>query len=761
MVLIFGALTLLSALVFGQAQAAEPIDPTNPALVALEGAYAEAWDLIVAGQPAAAMVPLDEALRHAQTLGDPELVSLILRMHSDAFQQLPNPHLALPALRSVSPLLCVSERSLPQDACVKRTLTAWVSAAGLGQPKSLSALEGMLEQAQVEGQPERALAALNTLGETLWTLDALNESERRHQEALALATQLNDLGQQGAARVGLGRVAFERGALDDAERHATEALTFGRQHGDLRVEAMALVVLGRVHAVKGVAGNYGEQYDRALTLFTELGDVSRQADVLIAQGELLHERYYFANEAASRFQRALQLKTALGDTHGQMRALIGLGMTFARDRDRELAEAEQRLSQALTLALASGSRSGEAAALRGLTIVERRKPREEQSLVDAERNAQRALQLYTELGHPRGRVQTLLSLAYAQVDLKKWEEAAQSAELALELSVRHQLLPLAIEAVDSVDLTLGILARVVEGSPEAEAVWRRQIALGVQYRSPLLRQNGYRSLAAELEAQGRLPEATESQRSAVEDLTVYGNIIETAQAHRRLAELLAAQGLFPEAEANVLLAAEQLATARQTYEQLSALLWAAELQSLQGKHDEAEQTYRLCLNLPPPSYAPHSEVTARVELAELLLARDRRAEAQEILAPCLTTARSSRGTSLRASCHLALSAAHEPPRAARRSARRALAMAKLAERDRLMAEALVSVARARERLGHPRRAERALRRAIPLAEAAEAAEVEAEALTLLAGILETRGEAEEAAALREEESALRGWVDRE
>ncbi|MBK7757532.1 MAG: hypothetical protein IPI35_14240 [Deltaproteobacteria bacterium] len=58
-------------------------------------------------------------------------------------------------------------------------------------------------------------------------------------------------------------------------------------------------------------------------------------------------------------------------------------------------------------------------------------------------------------------------------------------------------------------------------------------------------------------------------------------------------------------------------------------------------------------------------------------------------------------------------------------------------------------------------AEAALRWALDSGELLGEPELRLEAMDLLAGILEARGETEEAAALREEESALRAWIERE
>jgi tetratricopeptide (TPR) repeat protein len=366
-------------------------------------------------------------------------------------------------------------------------------------------------------------------------------------------------------------------------------------------------------------------------------------------------------------------------------------------------------------------------------------------------------------------------------------EAETASRLLIQLAIQHGEPGWEAEAQYDLGRALALQGHL----SEAEACFRRSIAL---YTGPA--QDGYEearvqhTLAELLLAQGRLTEAEPTLRRAIEGLAAardwqaetlalfkltallfdLGRPDEAVQTLRRSYPLTRLTGDPQPAEAKILVRVARglmdtkmlrdaewalrrcltRATAVRNLEcYLEALSMLTGLLSETGRTDEAEQVYRDALALAAELNSAHLELMVHVEMAEWSASYGRSDDARAVLRRCVDNARSTSRGDLEALCLLTRSATTSSPRAALLFSRRAYALAKLAERDRLMAEALVSVARARERLGHPRRAERALRRAIPLAEAAEAAEVEAEALTLLAGILEARGETEEAAALRE------------
>ena len=112
-------------------------------------------------------------------------------------------------------------------------------------------------------------------------------------------------------------------------------------------------------------------------------------------------------------------------------------------------------------------------------------------------------------------------------------------------------------------------------------------------------------------------------------------------------------------------------------------------------------------------------------------------------------------------CLVALTDAQDAPRAAYRSARRAVDLAESIAKPRWQAVTQVRLGRTALQRGKKAEAEAALRLALDSGELLGEPALRLEAMGLLAGILEARGETEEAAALREEESALRAWLDGE
>jgi len=756
-----GALALLGVLVWAPAQAAEP--PPEPseaekqARTALVGSLRRAMALIESGKPEEARALIAEVKAQAEASGDSDQLGAALVGQTHVLAKLGDQRAALSAIQAATPLLCAASQPLDRADCAWAKMVIGTTMAWLGEAQATAQLEEAIRQARADVRPEIEIHAENALGEALLARDALTEAEGRFQRALQLATKADDDDGRWGALSGLGRVALARGALAEAEAHHEAALQVIVLNIAPMGEALSRYELSRVWARQGrlIEADKGLRF--ALIQLTEFGEPPQQANVMLAQGVLALERGRLI-DAEALFRQALTLKVQHDHPYGRMRALIGLGDTLAQKG--ALTEAKQTLDEANTLAEAIGSRSGAAAAMRGLGAVQLLLGDAE----GAEGTFERAVQSYAALGMPYGHAEALLSLGSAQAARARHEEAAQSFEQALDLTTRHGFGSLEARVRREFADALYVFAlglRDQQEFYEAERMWRRGIAVAALGRDPSLEAEGYAGLAVELIRQGQPREAEAAFRQSLELLESLRRPPQTALIQWQLADVLAAQGKLPEAQALFVKAAEGFGAVGDGPRQAFTLLDLAENQTQQGQLVEAEQTLEKSLPLAASLPDPYAEVVVRETMARWLIQQDRRAEAEALLAPCVDRAQSSlkEPEQLQLICLVALTDAQDAPRAAYRSAQRAVDLAESFAEPRWQAVAQVRLGRTALRRGKKAEAEAALRLALDSGELLGEPELRLEAMGLLAGILEARGETEEAAALREEESALRAWLE--
>ena len=811
MVLTFAVLTLLSALVWGPAQAAEPVDATEAERAELAHMLRDAGDYIwLLDDEASALPLLTEVARRAQAMGDTDTLAAALTERSNALELLGDPRGAIEALQEAIPLLCASALPAHRTQCARRKLNLGRLMAGLGDAEAIPQLEEAARQAQADGDHGVEIVALNALGEAFWARDALEDAKRSHQRALDLAIRLNAAHEQrvarltthggqekgpqtihsergltersvivrahGAALVGLGRVAMERGDLIQATAQHEAALgLLGRlraewergvwpsgepmerllgdravKDADTAIEALALYELGRVWSLQGRLSEAETSLIRAHTLFGETFDESAQADVMLALAALAGDHNNLV-QAIDWSRSALVTKTELGEAHGRMSALLSLGVSLARAHEH--AEAKQALEEAQRLAVAIGSRSGEAVALRGLAYSQR----EQGELVNAEITFIRALALLAPLGMPKLRVEALLGVANTRLRLERGADATQSYDEALELAQRLGFVQHEEQARMGLSRALQIYALQLlrEGDlSRSEAAWRRSITLSTQTGDETFQGHGWLGLAVTLEAQGKTVAAREPWRRSVALITDPEDP-NLPVALIGYGEVLAASGELAEAEALFRQAIERLAALGRPSQQVSALLTFANLLSRQGRSPEVEQTYEAAILLAASLPDPSIETRARLAMARWLVMHERRAEVKALLRPCVHRARSSGRDDLRALCLSAMSLAEESPQAALRLARRAVRLAESAGRPAATCSTLVNLAQVQLRLGDLIEAEATARRAIVAGEASGDLLLHSDALYALFLTLYAQNRTRDAAEALEASSRLR------
>lgn len=220
-------------------------------------------------------------------------------------------------------------------------------------------------------RPQEAVGALESIGETYFTLSDYPQAIAFYQKALAMSRRtgkntliehriLNSLGDvfshAGRDRQALGhfrRIANSYERARPAQRGVAER----------REEARALCGMGVIYTSQGDLRLALDYFRRAQDIFTEVGDRGGQA--------LVHLNSFHAHmdsgdsqTASADFEQALALWRATGDRRGEALALMAGGSINALQGKKQLAfEAQQA---ALNIFRLMGDRLGEALALNGV-----------------------------------------------------------------------------------------------------------------------------------------------------------------------------------------------------------------------------------------------------------------------------------------------------------------------------------------------------------------------------------------------------------
>jgi predicted ATPase len=176
-------------------------------------------------------------------------------------------------------------------------------------------LERALDRA-AEVSPYVATKAEFAAGYAALGLGDFADAETHFERSLALARDLDDEQQEGAALAQLGWLAMTGGRAAEAQTNAERALALARSTDDKISASGALNVLAEVAASDG-DGEARRLFEEGLALRRELGD-----DRLIANSLLLLGR---VDGSEARFQEALDLGRSLEDSWTTSVALLRLG----------------------------------------------------------------------------------------------------------------------------------------------------------------------------------------------------------------------------------------------------------------------------------------------------------------------------------------------------------------------------------------------------------------------------------------------------
>ncbi len=258
------------------------------------------------------------------------------------------------------------------------------------------------------------------------------ESTSNFQQQVQQARQAGEWAREIDARLWEGHAYLQEGrglrSLGEAQQ-ASGMLERARDlllsHGDRHAGALATGALGEALADSGSYEAARTWVSKALEIAADIGNRAQVAAHTSRLGAIA--LYAGDRQAASDLQReAVQIFQALGDRRGAAGARLKLADVLARQGEVE--QARELIASVRTTYQQIGDRHGEARAWDQLGVVVGRS-----GGLDARRHFERALELYREVGDPRGEADALGHVASTWSAYGQLEKAGELFSQALEI----------------------------------------------------------------------------------------------------------------------------------------------------------------------------------------------------------------------------------------------------------------------------------------------------------------------------------------
>jgi tetratricopeptide (TPR) repeat protein len=275
-------------------------------------------------------------------------------------------------------------------------------------------------------------AALNRLGQILWTIRRADQAIVPQQEALAIFRGISDRRGEGSALHGLGNALREVERFDEAIATYRDALAVFRKIGDRRGEANALIGLGNTlldveHFDEALA-----TYQHCLNICQEIGYRRGEGMALTNIGLTLVQLQRH-DEAITTLQAASYICREIGDRNGEGMVLDAMGSALRQLRRH--AEAITALQEAIAAFRESHERYLEADALNHFGTALREMQRFDEAIT-AYQEAANIFQEISDLasGAPRRRTgETLDNLGTALREMHRIDEAIRAHQEAANI----------------------------------------------------------------------------------------------------------------------------------------------------------------------------------------------------------------------------------------------------------------------------------------------------------------------------------------
>jgi len=189
--------------------------------------------------------------------------------------------------------------------------------------EGLAWLERLLSRS-ADVRPQARAAALEAAGLLAARLGDADRSRRRHEESLALCTELRDRRGIAAAVHGLGLLTFFDGDMLGAERLLDQALAIHREVGDGHGEARTLNALATVASELADVDRAGRLWEESLAINERLASRIAAVRCLFNLG-MLARRTGDLDRSGAALEEVVDFARDLGETELLAGALVNLG----------------------------------------------------------------------------------------------------------------------------------------------------------------------------------------------------------------------------------------------------------------------------------------------------------------------------------------------------------------------------------------------------------------------------------------------------
>jgi lipopolysaccharide biosynthesis regulator YciM len=197
-----------------------------------------------------------------------------------------------------------------------------ISIANVGLSNRIDSLENALKTAQGEAR----VKTLNELFRAYVNSDPVKATGYT-QEALTLATQIDDKKGQAACYNNLGIVYRNQGALDRALEFYTQSLAINESIANKEGVASTKNNIGNIYTLKKDYGQAMKYFEESHEVFSELGDQNKIIGSMINLGNL-HSELQLYEQALKYFSQASQLSIKAGIPNAE--PINNLGNLFFR-----------------------------------------------------------------------------------------------------------------------------------------------------------------------------------------------------------------------------------------------------------------------------------------------------------------------------------------------------------------------------------------------------------------------------------------------
>ncbi len=364
--------------------------------------------------------------------------------------------------------------------------------------EELQGLEDLLRALQAGGDLQRAARVLTRIGDVYLETQDYARAMDYFGQSTRLASEVGDSRTQLLASARVGIVHKQQGRYREALKSYQTALAVSREIGDRQSEGRMLGLIADMHAELADYPEAIASFSEAIVIAREASDRGSEAQQLASLGSVYTALGDY-DKALEHLETALYLARELGDRGIEQEFLSNLGLVH--EKKGVLKEALEAYAESARLAKGHGDREAEA----------------------------------TRLGYAGNVYARLGDSAEA---LRHYEQG---------LAIAREIGTVAIEAEISNDLaglqrTLGDIAKSVELSRTALAIGETTRNLPVVWRAEA-------GLAAALEQQGKMDDALDHYRRAIESVEAVRGRIEIAEekaaffqdkveAYRKVVDLL-------------------------------------------------------------------------------------------------------------------------------------------------------------------------------------------------------------------------------